>query len=90
MRSKPMRELIEMSRTVRPILEIAAEIDADWTNVYFGAVPYLRAMRQLITVDDKYGDDPADEVIIYFLSNAKTWRGETARRVKAELKEMIK
>jgi len=26
----------------------------------------------------------------YFLSNATTWRGDTARRIKAELKEMLR
>lgn len=74
----------------RPINEIATEISADWTNVYFGAVPYLGAMRSLNSVDDMYGQDPAREVVMYFLSNATTWRGETARRIKAELKGMIK
>jgi len=29
-------------------------------------------------------------IVRYFLSNATTWRGETARRIKAELKQMLK
>ena len=75
---------------IRPLYAIAAEIRADWTKVYFGAVPYLDAMRDLDKITDKYGEDSADDVVIYFLSNAKTWRGPIARRVKAELKAMIK
>ena len=72
----------------RPIHAIADEIIRDWKKPYFGAVPYLGAMRFLHTVDDTYGYDDARTVILYFMSNATTWRGETARRVKAELKAL--
>ncbi len=74
----------------RSIGEIAAEIEDDWKRPYFGAMPYLRAMHSLVSVTDRFGYDSADDVIRYFLVNASTWRGETARRVKAELREMIK
>lgn len=74
----------------RPLHVIADEITADWTNVYFGAVPYLAALRRLNSITDNYGADPAYDIVIYFLSNAKTWRGDTARRVKAELKGLLK
>jgi len=40
-------------------------------------------------VDENYGMDRGEDVVRYFLSNAKTWRGETARRIKAELKSML-
>ncbi len=76
--------------TARPLYEIAAEIRADWRPVYFGAVPYLAAMRDLDTIRDGYGYDTAEEIVLYFLSNAATWKGETARRVKAELKALVK
>ena len=78
------------TKTVRPIHSIAAEIMKDWTKVYFGAVPYLTAMLTLNSIDDAYGMDSGKMVVLYFLSNAGTWRGETARRVKAELKAMCK
>lgn len=74
----------------RPIHEIAAEIAADWEKPYFGAVPYLDAMRSLDKITDRYGEDSAKWIVLYFLSNATTWRGDTARRVKAELKAMVK
>lgn len=73
----------------RPIHAIAQDIRANWHNVYFGAVPYLRAMRQLDAVTDTYGQDDADDIIRYFLSNAKTWRGPVAREIKAELRALI-
>ena len=76
--------------TVRPLKVIAAEIVADWKKPYFGAVPYLSAMRQLDDVHGAYYYDSAASVVRYFLANAQSWRGETARRVKAELKAMVK
>jgi hypothetical protein len=85
-----MSVTLQDSDETRFLYQIAAEIRQDWTNVYFGAVPYLEAMETLYTMDDSYGHDPAAHVVRYFLSNAKTWRGETARRVKAELEGMLK
>ena len=78
--------LILIQKQMRPLFEIAKEINTDWKNVYFGAVPYLNAMYSLNSVHDMYGMDTAKSIIIYFLSNATSWRGETARKVKSELK----
>ena len=77
------------TRTARPINVIASDIRRDWKNVYFGAVPYLSAMARLDSIDDPYGNDSADDIILYFLSNATTWRGPVARAVKAELKALL-
>jgi hypothetical protein len=74
----------------RSLAEIAREIGRDWQNPYFGAVPYLGAMRQLESIRDNYGADSAKSIVLYFLSNANGWRGDVARRVKAELKAMCK
>lgn len=74
----------------RPIWEIAAEINKTWPKIYFGALPYLNAMRSIEAVTDYYCDDSGKDVVIYFLSNAATWRGEDARRIKAELKALLK
>jgi hypothetical protein len=74
----------------RPLSEIAAEISEDWKKPYFGAVPYLDAMSLLVDITDNYYCDSGDDIVRYFLANATTWRGETARRVKAELKAMLK
>lgn len=72
----------------RPIYEIAYEIKRTWKNVYFGAVPYLDAMCSLNNINDMYGDDSAKSVVLYFLGNANSFRGEDARRIKAELKQL--
>lgn len=83
--------LPDRSTQPRTLRAIAGEIQRDWGDkTYFGAVPYIKAMRGLETVNDKYGQDDAKSIVLYFLNNAKSWRGDTARRVKAELKEMIK
>lgn len=80
----------------RPLYLIADEIREDWRtkdgkpNVWFGAVPYLDAMGSLSSVRDNYGQADGVSIVIYFLGNATTWRGDVARRVKAELKAMIK
>ena len=74
--------------TTRPLYQIANEIRKDWTKVYFGAVPYLDAMQTLDSINDNYMFDSGKSVVLYFLSNATTWRGETAKRIKLELKKM--
>jgi hypothetical protein len=68
---------------------IARDILIDWQRPNYAAAPYIDAMVQLKAVTDKYGADDASTIILYFLSNAAGWRGEVARRVKAELKAML-
>jgi hypothetical protein len=74
----------------RPLSEIATEISNDWTKVYFGAVPYLDAMFTLNSIEDDYIHESGKSIVLYFLANAGTWRGETARRIKKELNTMCK
>ncbi|ACE80011.1 hypothetical protein KI248_gp15 [Mycobacterium phage Phaded] len=74
----------------RPLHVIADDIRRTWPKMYFGAQPYWQAMRDLSSINDSYGCDSAKSIVLYFLSNASTWRGEDARRIKAELKAMVK
>ncbi len=74
--------------TTRPLHVIAAEIRKTWPKVYFGAVPYLEALASLTNITDNYGQDSGKSMVLYFLSNATTWRGEDAKRIKAELKKL--
>jgi hypothetical protein len=74
---------------MRPIHAIAADIQRSWKNIYFGAKPYLEAMFCLQTPSDSYGYESGRVIILYFLSNATTWKGDEARRIKAELKSML-
>ena len=75
---------------MRTLSTIAREIAQDWRKPYFGAVPYIRAMQSLNDINEPYGYDSGESIVRYFLCNATTWRGDTARRVKAELKGMLK
>lgn len=77
-----------MENVNRPLHEIVREIRKDWKKVYFGAVPYLDAMGCLEKVTDAYGCEDGKTQVIYFLANAQTWKGETAKRVKVELKKL--
>jgi hypothetical protein len=80
----------------RTLHDIAKEIQSDWNNVYFGAKPYLMAMLEGKNVTqaniskEKFYLDSYRSVVAYFLSNATTWRGDVARRIKLELNSMIK
>jgi len=74
----------------RPIYEIATEIRKDWKNVNFAAKPYLDAMSTLNSISDNYIMDSGKSIVLYFLSNASSWRGEVAKAIKAELKAMVK
>jgi len=69
---------------MRPINRIAGDIMRTWHRPYFGSVPYLQALLSLDNIDEDYGADSARSVVLYFLSNATTWRGPDARRLKAE------
>lgn len=71
--------------------QIANVIKKDWAGkIYFGAVPYLQAMQSMVNASDNYGQDSGKSIILYFLSNATTWRGPVAREVKKELNKRVK
>ena len=73
----------------RPIHEIVREIRRTWAKPYFGAVPYLDALSSVSSGKDMYGVERADHLVRYLLSNMTTFRGEDARRLKAELKSHL-
>lgn len=79
----------EFAHAPRPIWAIANDIIALWKNPYYGAVPYLSAMRDLGSITESYGEDSGRSIVLYFLANANTFRGEDARRLKAELNALL-
>lgn len=82
-----IRSLLESS--YRPLSTIAQDIRKDWKNISPYAKPYLDAMADLDKVTDNYHHDTGSSVVLYFLSNAASWKGENAKRIKAELKAMV-
>ena len=85
---KQLRE--ETLSIYRPLSQIASEIRKDWHNVNYAAKPYLDAMATLHTIKDNYYEDSGASVVAYFLSNAGTWKGPVAQKVKKELNLMLK
>lgn len=81
--------LVSVKVASRPVYEIAREIRSNWKPVYFGAKPYLEAMFELDSVNDQVGADSGRGIIRYFLANAGKWRGDVAKRIKAELNQMV-
>ena len=77
---------------MRTFSEVTREIRAKWSKPYFGAVPYLDALQEVNTSDKNatYISEQVKDIVPYLLCNMSTFRGADARRLKAELKEMIK
>jgi hypothetical protein len=77
----------------RPLNEIAREIKAIWSTqgkgVNYAAEPYLNAMLELNSIDDRYYAEDARTQVRYFISNAASFQGEDAKRLKAELRSML-
>jgi len=73
----------------RPLNEIAVDIARDWVDPR-SARPYLQAMKFLRTLDDQYGMDDAESIVMYFLTNAGSWKGPVATSIKKELRSMLK
>jgi len=75
-------------REHRPLYEIARDIRMNWPKVNYAAKPYLDAMGTIECPEENYGYDTGSSIVLYFLANAQTWRGEDARRIKAELNKL--
>jgi hypothetical protein len=74
----------------RPISDIARDIGRAWDKPNYAAKPYLDAMRSLYSINDKYVYDSGKSIVLYFLANASTFRGEAAKALKAELKAALR
>ena len=46
-------------------------------------------MDDIVDIKDKYFFDDGKDIVLYFLANAQTWRGEVARSIKKELKSRL-
>jgi hypothetical protein len=72
----------------RIIHQIASDVRKDWAKVNYAAEPYLEAMESLDQITDNYYLDSGKSMVLYFLANAQSWKGEVARTIKAELKQI--
>lgn len=80
----------EQGTEPRLIREVAQEIFRTWPTINVHAMPYAKAMLVLERITDMYGMDSADGIVRRFLLKAHGWKGEDARRIKKELKAMLK
>jgi hypothetical protein len=82
-----------MTKTINErvtVSEIAHAIAKDWNNVSPYALDYLNAMKDIQDINGSYYADSAKSVVMYFLANASSYRGDNARAYKALLKDMVK
>lgn len=77
---------------MRPLNEIASEIERECGDKawYVYAEAYVTPMKSLSNISDRYYEDSAESIVMYALANLTSWRGEAARRIKAELNGMLK
>ena len=75
---------------MRKLHLIARDIIDDWNPVGASARPYVVAMASLDYLDDMYGADDAESIVMYFLANSGRWQGPVAREIKKELRGMLK
>jgi hypothetical protein len=78
-------------QNLAPLYELADVIWREgrgkpWFNY---AKPYVEAMGSLTTASDQYFMDSGVSVCLYALSNLTSWRGEVARKIKADIKRHI-
>lgn len=87
-----------MATETRQLRAIALDIIQNWpaasdgrggANTNHPAGAYVDPMLSLADIHQDYGQDSARSIVQYFLSNAGTWRGPEARRIKTELRGML-
>lgn len=87
-------DLIQHHISTLPLSALAVLIEEDWgrgpSGVGWAARPYLDAMQWLDSIDDSYGWDDGRTVVLYWLSNAQSYRGLFAQCAKAELRRRLK
>lgn len=74
---------------MRTLREIAREIRREWKNIPPDALECLIPMYQLDSVNDYFMLDDGKSIVLYFLARSGGFRGDAARRIKAELKSLV-
>jgi hypothetical protein len=79
-----------LKKEFRPISGIAEEIRQDWKTIKWETA-YLVPLFHVNKLTDTYiFPNAGKSLILSFLCNCSGWKGDTAKRIKNELKEMIK
>jgi hypothetical protein len=77
---------------MRKLLEVPAEVKANWANITnHAAQSALAEMATMGLITEPYHLDRSGHGVVgSFLQNSHGWHGPVARRVKAELRAMCK
>lgn len=74
----------------RTIKAIVSDVITTWGDklptVGYAAKPYLEALTTVETTEEYYGDDKAEHLLRYALSNMAQFKGQRARELKEELR----
>lgn len=72
------------------IRDIANCIIEDWGDgISKEALPYLKAMLELDSINDFYGNESAYSIVSYFLANSAKYKGNLAKEYKKKLKKLV-
>lgn len=69
---------------------IRRDLKAQGKKVPAAAKPYLDALDSLDKISDNYFADSGSSIVAYLLGNLSSYKGETARAIKAELNRRLK
>lgn len=83
-------DLLKTMTISQMIYNIRRDLKTQGKKVPFGAVPYMDALSLTDNMDDRYGVETARDLVPYLLCNLSTYRGETARMIKAEFNRRLK
>lgn len=74
----------------RALRDIAIEIERDWPVINNGAARNALALMKLMgSIQEPFRGDPNGYGVVgAFLENSHGWSGETAERVRKELRQM--
>lgn len=80
--TEPVRPLYEIAGELLPMLRALPKTNmAKWAGI-----PYSEPMLHMTSTADEFGADSGRSIVAYALGNLQSWRGDDARRIKAELK----
>jgi len=84
-----LRYDLSQKRTIRNIAQEIVEESPDIKKCK-DAIPYLMQMQHLDSVDKFSYNESAPEIVNGFLIHTRCWRGQYPRKIKAELRKILK
>ena len=70
--------------------QLLEQVKSDWTEAPQTIEECIQSLQMSGAAANNYLDAEAEEYLKFFLTNCSAWRGEVARRVKAELRKRLR